>query len=358
MSPKNLISMKTISSNISVADLCDDLDGKKIIVNRDYQRSDKVWPASAKSFLIETILLDFPVPKIAFFQKTDLKTKKTIREIVDGQQRSSAIRDFFKGKFKLSKTIEHDELKNKNFDELDEELQGRFLGYSLSVDLFTDATSEDIAEVFRRINSYNVPLNPEEQRHANFQGDFKWFVSRVSKRLHKKFVSAGIFNEKKIVRMEDNKLLTDICHALRYGITTTKREHLDKLYKDLDSNFREADQYAEAIEYAFAKLNDFPEILNGPLMKPNSVYALVLALIHVRDPFPKLAESFVHTSVVPTEISEDANEYLAELTDAINNEEEYDGFFKDFLEAFVGGGTNVAEKKKRRFQAFCETLLD
>jgi hypothetical protein len=64
---------------------------KSIIVNHDYQRSDKVWPPAARSYLIETILLGFPIPKLSLYQTTDLKTKKTKKEIVDGQQRSQVM---------------------------------------------------------------------------------------------------------------------------------------------------------------------------------------------------------------------------------------------------------------------------
>jgi hypothetical protein len=60
-------------------------------VNRNYQRSDQVWPAIAKSYLIETILLGYPVPKLSLYQVLDLKSRKTSKEIVDGQQRSVTI---------------------------------------------------------------------------------------------------------------------------------------------------------------------------------------------------------------------------------------------------------------------------
>ena len=75
---------------------------KSIIVNHEYQRSDKVWPPAARSYLIETILLGFPIPKLSLYQTTDLKTKKTKKEIVDGQQRSQVVFDFLEGTFRLT----------------------------------------------------------------------------------------------------------------------------------------------------------------------------------------------------------------------------------------------------------------
>lgn len=83
------------STNMTVAEYCASMERKEIIVNKDYQRSDKVWPDVARSFLIKSILLGFPIPKIYLHSITHLKTRQTIKEIVDGQQRSRAIYDFF-----------------------------------------------------------------------------------------------------------------------------------------------------------------------------------------------------------------------------------------------------------------------
>jgi hypothetical protein len=89
-------------TNMTIAEYCGAMERKDIIVNKTYQRSDKVWPDSARSFLIESVLLGYPVPKIYLHSKTDLKTRRTIKEIVDGQQRSRAIFDFFNDNFNLS----------------------------------------------------------------------------------------------------------------------------------------------------------------------------------------------------------------------------------------------------------------
>jgi len=80
--------MNIISSSFTVAELCDQYARKDVRINRNYQRSDEVWPDAARSFLIETIVLGFPIPKIILSQQTDLKNLKTFKDIVDGQQRT------------------------------------------------------------------------------------------------------------------------------------------------------------------------------------------------------------------------------------------------------------------------------
>ena len=59
------------------------------------------------------------------------------------------------------------------------------------------------------MNSYTVPLNPEEHRHASYQGRFKWFANRLGKRYNGVFREIGLFSEKQLLRMADTKLLAE-----------------------------------------------------------------------------------------------------------------------------------------------------
>ena len=95
----------SIQTNMTVADYCLAMDRHEITVNKEYQRSDKVWPDSARSYLIESILLGYPLPKFYLNSITDVKHRKTSKEIVDGQQRSRAIHDFYNDQFKLSTRV-------------------------------------------------------------------------------------------------------------------------------------------------------------------------------------------------------------------------------------------------------------
>src|ERR1700678_4056909 len=215
----------------------------EIIVNRNYQRSDHVWPEAARSYLIETILKGFPIPKLYLYQVTDIKSRKTHKEIVDGQQRSVAILDFFDDRLKISKLAENEDTRNKKYSELSEDSQQVFLEYAIDVDLFVSATPAEVVEVFRRMNSYTVPLNPEEQRHASYQGKFKWFINDLADKLEAIFLETGVFKEKQLVRMADNKLLTELCDSFLNGIRTTNKAILDSLYKKRDTVFSEKEDF-------------------------------------------------------------------------------------------------------------------
>jgi hypothetical protein len=129
--------MQVTTTTYTIADYCRQMESKNVVVNNEYQRSPKVWPTAARSYLIDTILSGFPIPKLSLYQKTDLRTRITIKEIVDGQQRSRAIRDFFSDTLRISGKSR---FAGSKYSDLDEADQQRFLDYSLSCDVFVGAT--------------------------------------------------------------------------------------------------------------------------------------------------------------------------------------------------------------------------
>lgn len=345
--------MQITKTEYPLADYCLAMQRDEILVNRQYQRSDKVWPPAARSFLIETILLGYPIPKLYLYQKTDIKSKKVYKEIVDGQQRSETILAFYENRLPLSKKFEELELAGKTYDEIDDEYKQRFLDYAISVDVLLSATTDEIREVFRRINSYTVPLNPEEQRHAEFQGTFKWFVYALSKKYERNFLDFGVFGEKQLIRMYDAKLFSELAHAFIYGVTTTKSEALYKLYKEKDDEFAEQPEIERRLDAAIGMILAMPEIHNGPLMKPHMFYSLILAISHCQEPHPRLAGIF--TPAQPFVLNRDiAITNLTALSEALEEPEEADGF-AEFVSASTSK-TNVAEQRIRRVKWFCRAL--
>lgn len=345
--------MNSVPTSFTVADYCNAMERGDIIVNKDYQRSDQVWPPSARSYLIETILKGFPIPKLYLRQVTDVRSRKTYKEIVDGQQRSNAIFDFRNNKFRLSKVGDDAEIKNRTYSELEEDAKHSFLDYALQVDLFVSATPSEVIEVFRRMNSYTVPLNAEEQRHASFQGKFKWFIIDVADKIEAIVLQTGIFSNKELVRMADNKLLTELCDSFRNGIRTTDKKKLDSIYKDCDLQFPEAENYRDRLLDTFNAIRSADAIHETLLMKPHMVYSLVQAITHVTRPVRKFSKVFRNSK--PRAIDwQNAVRNLTALAQAAEMDEPR-GRFADFAKASQEK-TNVAETRKTRFQWFCRAL--
>lgn len=339
----------------TVADYCQMYERGEMRVNREYQRSDKVWPVAAQSFLIETILLGYPMPKLSLHQLTDLKTRKTVKEIVDGQQRTRAIKSFYDGHLRLSRTLKLQEAAGNTYEDLPEDLRQAFLDYALPVDIFTGASADQIREVFRRINSYTVPLNPEEQRHAKWQGEMKWFIYSLSNEYDTILLRMGTFTESRLVRMADAKLFAEIIHALLGGVSTTNKKKLDALYRDHDEEFRQSPQIERRFRSAIELLLEFEDLHGGPLMKPHMIYSLLLATMHVLDPVDVLNP--IRPVAEPIEIDRlCALPRLSALAEAARRENENAGEFREFVEASEAR-TNVKEQREIRIRWFVDALL-
>ncbi|MDA1347564.1 MAG: DUF262 domain-containing protein [Chloroflexi bacterium] len=323
-----------------------------IVVNRDYQRSPKVWPTAARSYLIDTVLSGYPVPKLALHQKTDRKSRKTIKEIVDGQQRSQTILDFYNDALKLSGK---GDFAGNTYSTLEPEQQNRFLEYPIGVDLFVGATEAEIRQVFRRINSYTVPLNPQEKRHATYQGTLKWFIVNMSERYGQALKDMGVLSERQLSRMNDAALLTDILYTIEKGIGNASEPKLDDFYKGHDDSFDEA-AYGECLDGAFSDVMRWEDTHRGPLMTSYNFYSLMLALIHVKQgPIETLERhfAFADAAVASNQI---VAQNLGLLADVLERPNEA-GSLSSFVAA-TEKATNRVKQRIDRFVWLCRALTE
>jgi hypothetical protein len=58
--------MKTKSGHMSVAELREQMENETLMVNRAYQRAAGLWPTSAKSYFIDTLLNEFPFQSVTY----------------------------------------------------------------------------------------------------------------------------------------------------------------------------------------------------------------------------------------------------------------------------------------------------
>lgn len=343
--------MNVQQAQYTIADYCKEMKRGEISVNRDYQRTDKVWPAGARSFLIETIILGYPVPKLSLRQVTDVKSRSTRKEIVDGQQRSRAIADYLEDAFPIKRKGAPANLDGRRYSELDEDDQHKFLDYGLAVDLFVGASNEEIREVFRRINSYTVPLNAEEKRHSSFQGDFKWFIHRLTRSYADTLVGLGVFKERQLSRLADAKLFTEITHALINGIQTTKERELTALYEQFDAAFPDELAIEQRFGDAFDLLLAIPSLQNSELVKPHQFYSLFLAATHALAPVASLQGAFPRTATPSIDMAV-AEANLGLLDDALENATPQ---FREFVAAGAER-TNVASQRAARMRWYSRAL--
>lgn len=223
------------SRTYSINDFRDWNDRKELELQPKFQRR-SVWSDKARSYLMDSIVRGKPIPKIFIRQDINPKTKKTIREVVDGQQRLRTIFGFLKDGFKISKT-HSSEFGGKFYSELPDEIQTGILKYELSVDLLLDAPDKEVLDIFARLNSYAVKLNAQELRNASYFGEFKTLAYSLGREYTSFWTENRIFTDAQVLRMDETELVSDLLIALMDGIKS--RKAIDAYYKDHDDELKE-----------------------------------------------------------------------------------------------------------------------
>lgn len=337
--------MLAVYSPMSVGDYCKGLNENLIKVNDEYQRNAGIWASYARSFFIESILLEYPIPKIFLYSKVDLRTRTTVKEIVDGQQRSHTLQQFYNRKFKLSVNIETEELRGKNYNQLSEEHQSKFLSYSLPIDEFRGVQPAQIQESFRRMNASNVPLNDEEQRNAKFQGPFKWFIQRLAQRFSEPLQAVGVFNRRDLIRMSDTRFYAEIIHTVLNGFVTTKGSQIDALYKRFNTTFGQEDEFFSYVEAGVE--NAIPYAADGERELSRGYMFQSLALIFIDRQFNLGLKQQAEDAAPDVAAALQAGDIdLGILIDGLRDPESHPALV-EFVDATKG--TNVGRAKAVRF---------
>lgn len=337
--------MEINRSSITISEIRDMWQRKELIVNKNYQRSSAVWPDSAQTYLIDTILNNYVVPKVYFYQVFDKTRKKVIREIVDGQQRLTTILKFLSNEFAL--TSRSDTFAGKFFQDLDDDLQQQYLTYNIEVDIIYSAEQRDLLAMFTRMNAYTAPLNPAEKRHAQYEGPFKWFILEASASIGPKLVDFGVLTSKQNIRMQDAEFLTELAIVLEQGLTNKSEKGLDTIYKKYDKDFSTEEEFKTKI-HEFAKIltEDFAPLRNTFLTKSYVCHSLFAALMQRKYGIPGGEGLGITTtgnffSDLPSTLNQ-----LNSLAEAHELQDTY-GPFAEYVEACLSTTHRIKQRETR-----------
>lgn len=156
--------MKCDTTTLEIESLIGRIKDEDINLKPDFQRGE-VWSLNKKKKLIDSILRGWKIPPIHLVQ-----AEKAIDEVLDGQQRLVAIRDFYDNAFSIDGSIKPydsriNSLDGKKFNDLPIEVKRMFKKYSLTLIRLTEFNPEEPAELFYRLNQ-PVSLTAAEQRNA------------------------------------------------------------------------------------------------------------------------------------------------------------------------------------------------
>ena len=244
-------------------------DPPEIDLYSDFQRSDDLWSIEKQSQFIESILIKFPLPAFYFDGTNDEKWL-----VVDGLQRLSSLRNFIiKNTLPLTGLEFLKDLEGVNFDALSRKLKRIIDQTQIIAYIINPGTPLNVKyNIFKRINTGGLILEPQEIRHALNQGIPAKFVAELAKL--KEFRTA---TENKISpkRMLDREFVTRyvsfyMTESSRYvpDLDSFLNRSMSKLAEisnetrdEIKGNFKKAMVAAHKIfgKWAFRKADEYPK---------------------------------------------------------------------------------------------------
>lgn len=157
--------------SVSLLDLINDINTKKLIPDAYFQRN-LVWRDLHNKEFIKTILLGYPFPQIFISKgRINVATMSSVSCIVDGQQRSAAIRRFVNNEF---------EVDGRFFNMFSEIEKSEFLKYEIAV-IELDLENDDpkVNDIFQRINRTSNSLSIIEKLASEYSNVEYMLVAKV-----------------------------------------------------------------------------------------------------------------------------------------------------------------------------------
>lgn len=212
-----------------------------------YQRR-SVWNSGQKSYLINTLFERKPIPALYIRHSLDLDKGISIKEVVDGQQRSRAIISYCRNEFG-ARHPEHNKL--TKFSDLNKLQKQNFLLTAIPIGYLLGATDSDVIDIFARINSVAKTLNAQEKRNAQFSGEFKQFCVNQSIKRTEFWKEYNIFTGNDIARMNEVQFISDTVINFIEGLSAYNAAKITKYYHDNDDVFDKMDDINERLNRVF-----------------------------------------------------------------------------------------------------------
>lgn len=305
-----------------------------------YQRSSEVWGGEQQSFLIDSIMKNFPIPAIFLNTRINPETGKSTYEIIDGKQRLTSIVKFIENEISLPDDFGEDNwgdgiLNGLFFKEIsaDSLYRKNFWSYSIPVEYIETTDEQVIKNIFDRLNRNGERLNNQELRNAKYMSSY--LLEQIKGLSNEQYWKDKLIDLVGENRMENIDFISELFFALgESSVFSSSPKVMDELYgKWIDKNDVEIDEVANQ----FREVTAFLDQLNIDLKdyKINGVshlYGLWL-----------LAIECVEKKISPDEI----RNKLIQMYTMLKEKNYTDESVKDYKQSMSHGTKNQSQRTKR-----------
>lgn len=277
-------------TQFKVADFVNWAKNGELNLSPSFQRR-AVWSKGAKSYLLDSIVRGLPIPPIILRDlPPNIISFKSVREVVDGQQRLRTILTYIvplvvtdfvmdRDQFTISKSHNPD-LAGMGFRDLPPKMQRQILDYQFMVHIFPSETDDrDILEIFARMNATGTKLNNQELRNAEYFGEFKSSSFTFAAEHLSLWREWGVFSESAIARMSEVEFTSELLILVMKGICDNNKLVIDRAYQEYDDTFPNKNEVLKRVRFIIETMNtNFLKYAPDVLKSKALTYATFAAL--------------------------------------------------------------------------------
>lgn len=317
-----------------------------------YQRK-SVWSKKERERFLDTIVRNYPSPAI-FLHVTYSSDGSPEYHVVDGKQRLTTILEFVDNRLRLASDFGDVRLDGKRWKDLESfpSIRKSFWNYKLTVEEIDDVAEPVVREVFERLNRNSRKLEPQEMRHARFDG---WLISFLESEVDRSgWKNLRLWTTARAKRMYDVQVLSELA-----AVVIDRRPagfdqgYLDALYAkyddveiDEDNDF-DADEFRSRFEQANGVLSEMEES-NGCITEHArsmvNLYPLWCLIVLNSDQLPetdRLAKAY------STFMSAVMEMRAKDLTDPSGERGSDDGEVRRYINNMTGASTEEPQRVER-----------
>jgi hypothetical protein len=162
----------------------------------------------------------------------------------------------------------------KMFEDLSPEQKRGYWGFTVFAREITDASEDEIRNLFKRMNKNVVSLNPQELRHSTFDGEFIHLMEELSEDTF--WAENKIVTANEIRRMNDVQYVSELFISMINGIQDKTKE-LDSYYELYDESFLDKYKWRDRFfEIKQMIIKIFPELRETRWKNKSDFYTLFM----------------------------------------------------------------------------------